>query len=85
MAAGNAVAATRAGAAELVIEDGATGVLAPTGDVEALSAAIEPLMRAPGKIAAIGARARARVMEAFNRDREVEEIIGVYEQIWRNS
>jgi mannosyltransferase len=85
MAAGNAVAATRAGAAELVIEDGATGVLAPTGDVDALSAAIEPLMREPGKIAAIGARARARVMEAFNRDREVEEIIGVYEKIWRNS
>ena len=47
MAAGNAVVATRAGAAELVIEDGVTGVLAPTGDIEALTASIEPLMRAP--------------------------------------
>ncbi len=85
MAAGNAVAATRAGAAELVIEDGATGVLAPTGDVAALADAIEPLMREPRKIEAIGERARKRVMEAFNRDREVEEIIGVYEKIWRKA
>jgi mannosyltransferase len=82
MAAGNAVVATRAGAAELVIEDGVTGVLAPTGDVEALTGSIEPLMRAPEQIADIGARARARVMDAFNRDREVDEIIGVYEKIW---
>jgi mannosyltransferase len=82
MAAGNAVVATRAGAAELVIEDGVTGVLAPTGDVEALTGSIEPLMQAPEKIEAIGERARARVMDAFNRDREVDEIIGVYRKIW---
>jgi mannosyltransferase len=82
MAAGNAVVATRAGAAELVIEDGVTGVLAPTGDIEALTASIEPLMRAPERCEAIGAQARARVMDAFNRNREVDEIIGVYRKIW---
>jgi mannosyltransferase len=82
MAAGNAVVATRAGAAELVIEDGVTGVLAPTGDVEALTGSIELLMRAPEQIVGIGEHARARVMDAFNRDREVDEIIGVYEKIW---
>lgn len=82
MAAGNAVVATRAGAAELVIEDGVTGVLAPTGDVEALIGSIEPLMRAPEQIVGIGEHARARVMDAFNRNREVDEIIGVYEKIW---
>jgi mannosyltransferase len=82
MAAGNAVVATRAGAAELVIEDGVTGVLAPTGDVNVLTASIEPLMQAPEKIERIGERARARVAEAFNRDREVQEIIGVYKTIW---
>lgn len=82
MAAGNAVVATRAGAAELVIEDGETGVLAPTNDVSALVEAIEPLMQAPDKIEAIGARARARVDQAFNRTREVAEIVGVYKKIW---
>jgi hypothetical protein len=39
-------------------------------------------MRAPEQIVGIGERARARVMDAFNRDREVDEIIGVYEKIW---
>lgn len=82
MAAGNAVVATRAGAAELVIEDRVTGVLAPTGDVEALTESLEPLMRAPEQIDGIGARARARVMDAFNRVREVDQIIGVYRKIW---
>jgi mannosyltransferase len=82
MAAGNAVVATRAGAAELVIEDGITGVLAPTGDVDALAASIEPLLREPERIQGIGERARARVMDAFNRTREVDEIIGIYRKIW---
>ena len=47
MAAGAALVASRAGAAELVVEDGVTGVLTPPGDVEALVAALEPLMRDP--------------------------------------
>jgi mannosyltransferase len=85
MAAGNAVVATRAGAAELVIEDGATGVLAPTGDADVLTASIESLMREPERIEGIGQRARARVMDAFNRTREVDEIIGVYRAIWDRS
>jgi mannosyltransferase len=82
MAAGNAVVATRAGAAEIVIADGDNGVLAPTGDVDALEASIEPLMREPQRIAAIGARARAEIVANFNRDREVEEIVGVYRSLW---
>ena len=53
--------------------------------MEALAGAIEPLMREPEKIAAIGEKARARVMEAFNRDREVEEIIAVYDKMWRRT
>ena len=61
MAAGDAVVATRAGAAETIIADGDTGVLAPIDDVEGLVAAIEPLMRDPERIAPMGARARIRV------------------------
>ncbi len=82
MAAGDAVVATRAGAAEMVIADGDTGVLAPIDDVEALVAAIEPLMRDPERIAAMGARARARVEQGFSRDREVDEIVAVYRRLW---
>src|SRR3954462_1591227 len=43
MSSGVALVAARAGAAELVIEDGVSGVLTPPGDVNALVAALEPL------------------------------------------
>jgi mannosyltransferase len=82
MAAGNAVVATRAGAAEIVITDGENGVLAPTGDVSALAASIEPLMQQPERIGAIGARARAEIVENFNRNREVGQIVEVYRRLW---
>src|SRR5262249_4300876 len=42
MAAGNALVAARAGAAEMVVADGDTGVLVPAGDADALVAALEP-------------------------------------------
>ena len=54
MAAGDAVVAARAGAAEMVITDGDDGVLAPVGDADALAAALEPLMRDPELIDAMG-------------------------------
>ncbi len=82
MASGDAVIATRAGAAEMVIADGVTGVLAPIDDLEALISAIESLMRDPERIAEIGAPARARVAEAFSRDREVGDIVAVYRRLW---
>jgi mannosyltransferase len=78
MAAGAALVASRAGAAELVVEDGVTGVLTSSGDVEALVAALEPLMRDPGLAAAMGARARVRVLEKFSLDAEANAIAEVY-------
>src|SRR5215813_3401643 len=78
MAAGNALVAARAGAAEFVVEDGVTGVLTPPGDVAALVAALEPLMRDPALAAAMGKRARARVEEKFSLDAEANRIAEVY-------
>jgi mannosyltransferase len=78
MAAASALVASRAGAAELVVEDGVTGVLTPPGDVDALVAALEPLMRDPAAAAAMGARARARVLEKFSLDAEASSIATVY-------
>jgi mannosyltransferase len=82
MAAGDAVVATRAGSAETVIVDGETGMLAPIGDVDGLVQALEPLMRDPERIADIGARARARIVQDFSRDREVDEIVSIYRRLW---
>jgi mannosyltransferase len=85
MAAGTALVAARAGAAEAVIEHGETGLLVPPGDVEALVAALEPLMRNPQRAAEMGRRARERAMARFSIDGEVQKIVDVYRQVWANS
>ena len=66
------------GRGELVVEDGVTGMLMPTGDVEALVAALEPLMRDPAAAAAMGERGAARVVEKFSLDAEANAIADVY-------
>jgi mannosyltransferase len=78
MAAGAALVASRAGAAELVVEDGVTGVLTPSGDVDALVAALEPLMRDPASAADMGERGRARVLAKFSLDAEAAAIAEAY-------
>jgi mannosyltransferase len=78
MSAAAALVASRAGAAELVVEDGVTGVLVPPGDVDALVAASEPLMRDPASAARMGERGRARVLEKFSLDAEAAAIAEVY-------
>jgi mannosyltransferase len=78
MSVGAALVAARAGAAELVVENGVTGVLTPPGDVDALVAALEPLMRDPRSAMAMGERARARVLEKFSLDAEANGIAAVY-------
>ncbi|TFV34793.1 glycosyltransferase family 1 protein [Bradyrhizobium frederickii] len=78
MAAGSALVAARAGAAELVVEDGVTGVLVPPGDADALTAALEPLMRDVAAGAAMGERGRARVLAKFSLDAEAARIGEVY-------
>jgi mannosyltransferase len=78
MSVGAALVASRAGAAELVVEDGVTGVLTPPGDVDALVAALEPLLCDPASAAAMGERARQRVIAEFSLDAEANKIAEVY-------
>jgi mannosyltransferase len=78
MSVGAALVASRAGAAELVVEDGVTGVLTPPGDVDALVAALEPLMRDPALATEMGERGRARVLAKFSLDAEASRIAEVY-------
>jgi mannosyltransferase len=84
MAVGAALVASRAGAAELVVEDGVTGVLVPPGDVDALADALEPLMRDQAAAAAMGERARVGVLEKFSLDAEADKIAAVYRALdWK--
>jgi mannosyltransferase len=78
MASGNALVAARAGVAETVVVDGETGVLVPPGDVDALVAALEPLMRDPARAAEMGRRARARALAEFSLETEAERIVALY-------
>ena len=82
MASGNALVAARAGAASQVVIDGRTGILVPPGDVEALVAALEPLMRDPAAAAAMGQRARDRAVDDFGIDSEARAIAAFYEKVW---
>ncbi|MCC7346329.1 MAG: glycosyltransferase family 4 protein [Variibacter sp.] len=78
MASGVALVAARAGAAEVVVDAGETGLLVPTDDAQALAAAIEPLMRDPDAAAALGRRARAAVVERFSIEAEAGRIGDVF-------
>jgi mannosyltransferase len=78
MSVGAALVATRAGAAEIAVEDGVTGVLVPTDDADALANALEPLLRDPAAAAAMGERARQRVLDKFSLDAEANGIAAVY-------
>jgi len=81
MSAGAALVAARAGAAETVVADGETGLLVPPGDVDALTAALERLMRDPVAAAAMGARARAKAGAEFSVDAEVACIAAIYRSV----
>jgi mannosyltransferase len=85
MASGAALVAARAGAAALVVADGDTGLLVPPGDLDAMVAALERLMREPAKAARIGARARARAVAEFSIDAEAEKIAAVYRKVWETT
>jgi mannosyltransferase len=78
MASGVALVAARAGAAELVIEQGVTGVLTPPGDVDALVTALEPLMGNPAAALKMGERARAKVVAEFSLEAEANRIAQLY-------
>jgi mannosyltransferase len=82
MAAGCALVASRAGAAEAVVADGDTGILVPTGDADALAAALEPLMRDPQRATALGKRARERVLAALSINAEADGIVAVFRKVW---
>ena len=81
MSSGAALVASRAGAAELVVEDGITGVLTPPGDAAALIAALEPLMAEPSRAVAMGEKGRGRALAHFGLEAEARRIGEVYRRL----
>jgi mannosyltransferase len=83
MACSAAVVASRTGAFEDIVLPGITGELVPTGDVDALVKALEPLMKNPERAIAMGEQGRKRVVEEYSIAREAQGIDSVYEQLWK--
>lgn len=68
MACGVPVVASRSGQIGEVIEDGATGMLYPPGDFEAMAAACDQLLSDPAGRRAMGDRAAERILGAYTWD-----------------
>lgn len=81
MACGRPGVAYRFGAPAETVVDGRTGRLVPEGDVPALAGALLDLLRDPAGARALGAAARARVVERNGEEGRALEIESFLEQV----
>jgi glycosyltransferase involved in cell wall biosynthesis len=81
MAAGRPVIATRVGGTPEVVDDGVTGWLIPSQDVNALAERLRFVAAHPDAAAAAGLAGRARVLEHFNLERMIEFYSDLYGQL----
>jgi glycosyltransferase involved in cell wall biosynthesis len=79
MASGLPVVATRVGGNPEVVADGATGLLVPAGDPQALAAALVKLWRDPTARLALGQAGRRRAEEHF----DIRRMVASYEECYR--
>jgi glycosyltransferase involved in cell wall biosynthesis len=77
-AAGVPVVATRVGGIRDTVVHGETGLLVPSGDADALAAAIRRLLRDRDEAAQMAREARRRVRERFSVERMVERTLSLY-------
>jgi mannosyltransferase len=85
MAAGCAVASSRAGAFEQMVVDGQTGFITETGDAASLAHALDALMRDTARTAEMGRAGRERAMEKFSIEAEAQGIAAVYRALWQRA
>ncbi|HEY4758026.1 MAG TPA: glycosyltransferase family 4 protein [Chthoniobacterales bacterium] len=63
-----------------VVRDGIEGIIVPSGDVDAIAAAIEHLYQHPETVSKMGVAARKRVVENFTWDLFRERLLAAYER-----
>ncbi len=78
MACGLPVVSTDGGGIAELVRDGETGLLAPTGDVEALATACLDVLSTPERAAGLGEEGRRR----SESDYAMDDVIGLYESIY---
>lgn len=72
------VVASRVGGIPGIVEDGATGLLVPSGDEAALTAALARLLDHPERLAEMGRRGRAAAADRFAAERMVDQYLALY-------
>ena len=78
MACGLPVISTDGGGISDLVRDGETGLLAPTGDVEALATACLDILSTPGRAARMGEEGHRRAISSYAMD----DVISLYESIY---
>lgn len=73
--------ATRVGGIPEVVEDGVSGLLVPSGDVDGLARAAERLIQDPTARKVMGQTARERASERFSADRIVPLYVELYRRV----
>ena len=81
MACGVPVVATATEGAREIVEDGVTGLIVPTGDAHAMSAAVISLLEDEGHRLLLGARAREAARTRFSLERMIEATERVYAEM----
>ncbi len=74
------VATTHADIPEYVI-DGGSGLLAPEGDLDALTDRLRQMLRSPQQWAQMGRRGRAHVEAEYDARRQVERLESIYDDV----
>lgn len=81
MASGAPVVATATEGAAEIIEDEVSGILTPIGNVDALAAAIEGLMRNEPRRSQLGDSGKARIESTFSLERMISATGELYRQV----
>ncbi len=81
MACGCAIVASDVGGIPEVVADGVTGLIVPPRDEAALAAAINALVRDPGRAASLGARGRERAVAEFSWPRIAAQTADLYARL----
>ena len=81
MASGTPVVCSNVGGLPEVVEPGRTGYVVPPGDADDLRACISAILDDPVRANAMGAAARAHVLESFTWDRCAERCLSAYAEL----
>ena len=81
LAAGRPAVATRVGGVPAVVEDGEAGLLAASGDVEALAHALSELARDPERRERMGQRGVELMHERYSAEAMVDRVDRLYERL----